>query len=57
MGTTYHLIAGLKTREGHFGNGILFMSGFVGGEERRVGSQGEMNAGETNGMLSSAKYL
>jgi len=43
----HHLVTILEAREGHLGHRILLMVGFVGGEERRVCGEREMNTGES----------
>lgn len=47
MALRYHLIPSLEAREGHLRDGVLLVTGFVSREQRRVGSQREMNTRES----------
>lgn len=45
--TLDHLVATFETSEGHLGNRVLFMGSLFFGDDRSVGSEREMNTGET----------
>lgn len=41
-----HLVVGFETREGHLGDRVGLVEGLVGGDDRRVGGQREMDSRE-----------
>jgi len=42
----YHLVSCFEAREGHFGDRVLFMVCFVGGDDGSISGQRKMNTGE-----------
>ena len=40
----HHLVSGLEARVGDVSHGELFVVGFLGGNDRRIGHQGEVDA-------------